>query len=265
MPLGINWCERYLLARKQYPDSHVELEARLGRLTPDPGPRQTKFQNGVHPFFFHRLRQEMDAWEDHGGEWAGKTGPQESVDYFFLVDPPAADVDSVQQLIRQTVTFTTDEKGEPVQQRQFLKKDPLHRHNLRYTGQDANSFETPDLRLSVNVEHRVDPSTLPLSTKTSWVRIKQRRRYLHKPQGATEPIWAFDLTTVWEAETYTQAEILQRQDNPDTTVYEVEVECLHPEFYLNDPQRNKVYLACTFLLKLLNMLDRTKTFQWIPE
>lgn len=169
----------------------VELELRMGR-------------RSGHGFAATVTKEEMDTvlrtiadsnpFHDTQ-EWI------ESHDYFFQHDG---------QMVRSSVTFDVTD----------FSMLTVHVVKKRIARTDAQRF-----RVAAATESPVQAKTLPFATSVDHMRIKQRRSICVRPPELTKPLWRYDFTIVWGADSKQQAELMQRAGPAN---YEVEVEVLAP-------------------------------------
>ena len=110
------------------------------------------------------------------------------------------------------------------------------------------------VRLSVKRERPLDVSQLPGRVdNVTCVRLKQRKRFVHTPARAPAPVFALDVTLVFQADTQEAAWELLRLGA--TSSVEVELECLAAAVYLREVLGGDVArLATSCLLKTVDWL-----------
>lgn len=119
-----------------------------------------------------------------------------------------------------------------------------------------------DIRIAVSSEHTLSKDQLPENAgKPTFVRIKNRRRFLYRPDGCTKPHVAYDFTLSWYGKSYAEAE---RKMEQEQTAYELEIELLHVNELMRMPGRDAINLAASMLLKAADFLGPPDSFSWFP-
>ena len=149
----------------------------------------------------------------------------------------------MEQLIREQIEKKMKNKQHVIHIETIIKDKKGH-VDLRAVGPVASSV--PDVRVGFAHEIDLDPDEIPSVVDPIFVRIKQRKSFMYKS-------WRYDLTRAWEGKTLAEASQKQSQGIPP--VYEVELELLDPDLYINNnPDITAVYIATSLLLKLYDMI-----------
>lgn len=106
-----------------------------------------------------------------------------------------------------------------------------------------------DMRASASLEHPVPASCLPVAVVPSHVRVKTRKRFFLSSRGVSGAAFVFDLSIVFNGRTRSEAEAKQRAG---AAVYEVEVECLDVNGYLESCEDDVSLLALSLVSKALD-------------
>jgi hypothetical protein len=198
----------------------LEIEIRLGRFD------GYHFEAGVSKEFMEAVLRNLQEFEF----WHEETKWVESVDVFHQAGA---------QEIRTSRTVTGPS--------QTLQITHIHKKKIAsvdLTVLGGNSPSPCEARFRVCTE---EPASPPLAaTKPTCYRIKQRKRFLYGRDSSRAPVWAYDLTCSWSGKTLAEAE--QKKAAQQTT-YEVELECLEPERYMDWAGQDEVYLATSMVLK----------------
>ena len=219
----------------------VEVELRFGR-------RDQGFRPGISAEAFQLLEARFDT----GRDWADRRDWHNITVYFHSSSVPGD-----HRKLRTEVTFFPE--GHPEAKRvECTHKEVVCNHDYRTVSMMMDAPATHDLRIAVNVEHAVPPSDIPEITEPHMVHLKTRKCYFYAPTGYEVPVWAYVLTKRWTGRNLLEAKQSQARDTP---VYEVELECLHPE-YLSAIDAGQVaakilYKACD-LLELLSPHNRSE-------
>lgn len=205
-------------------DSFIELEARLGVLSPG-----GRFQSGVRQEDFTRI---VTGLQDYTGWTAPPTPWLETHDYTFKAPSDGTP-------IRITSAGGTE--------RVLVQKSVLGSEDLVCVPMPRGCFRSPshyDIRVSVSQERQLsesDVSTQPVTTQ--YVRIKLRRSFFYK-------MWRMDVTQAWSGETLQEAELVRKNG---VSTNEVEVECIDAAAALH--ASSDEYLAESLMLKISGMLN----------
>jgi len=203
--------------------SHLELELRMGQ-------HAKNFRPGVP----QRVFVALEKWFDTGDRWAFISDWHNIHAYFHGSAIPG---DSSR--IRTEVTFGS---GDGVHT-EHTQKDRVRNFDFCTLACDKTT-ETTDLRLALNVEHRVQQSRVPDDVDPTEVHIKCRKSYRYAPTNWDSPVWEYSLTKRWTGPTLTAAMEARKKSEP---VFEVEIECIDPTYMANHD-------ACDVAVKLLHKI-----------
>ncbi len=247
--------------RKYTQDGRFELEARFGTLSHD---GRLTFQPGVSPEFMAQCLRSVGSFQ----EWHAIRDWEETQDYYYELPPHPEDLRGQGILMRTSVAFRKTGTDEAKIETEHVCKQVRDKQDFRYVANHRVGAVAPpgtDIRVSLNYEEFVPPDTaavtIPPRVQPKYVRIKNRKSFIYQPTHATAPIWSLDFTKSWSGPSRSEAELKQRQNQ---TVYEIEVECLDPHAYMNDPRRDQFYLATSLLLKMRDFLGAEAPFHWEP-
>jgi hypothetical protein len=247
--------------KKLYNDGRFELEARFGTVSQD---GRNSFQPGVTKEFMHQCLQFLDTYPD----WKLVKDWEETHDYYYELPPHPEDLRGQGILVRTSVAFRKqgDSMAEIVTE--HTCKQVRDKQDFRYVANHRMGGMSPpgmDVRVSLNFEEIIPAdsvaTSIPARVQPKYVRIKNRKSFIYQPAHSTVPIWSLDFTKSWSASTRSQAETKQKQQQ---TVYEIEVECLDPYTYMNDPRRDQFYLATSLMLKMRDFVGIDSQFHWEP-
>lgn len=229
------------------PDASVEIEGRLGTLG-----EQGAFNSNVGQQTFCSVLAQLETFP----RWKHVTGWVESHDVFYSLSVPA----EICGLDKATVMQVRTSVGLDAE-KQLVLIHTLKRRLRSVTMQAAalssgssaldgqERLQTPlQARVSVSVEQRLPLEILPVAVTPELVRIKQRKRFLLNSLGVEKPAFAIDMTIVYSGRTKSEAE--QRQALAAEPSFEVEVECLQPQAYLQSCDQDETVLALSLILKL---------------
>jgi hypothetical protein len=219
----------------------VELELRFGR-------REQGFKPGITPEAF----QQLEARFDTGRDWADRRD-WHNITVFFHSSCVPGD----HRKLRTEVTFFPD--GPETKRVECTHKEIVCNHDYRSVSLTHEAQAMTDLRIALNVEHAVPPSDIPEICEPDLVHLKTRKCYFYSPTGYSgPPVWVYVLTKRWTGRTLIEAKQSQARDVP---VYELELECLHPEYLLavdaGQVAAKILYKACD-LLEILTPHDRSE-------
>lgn len=216
----------------------VEFEARLGRFDAT----KSRFIPGVTHDFMNECIGRFESWNG----WYSVEDWKETCDTFFTTDSGAK--------VRTTSDFSPVKRsGHPhithIEKRKIAQADFV-------TESDTYDENTYDVRVALNKEVSRNVDGYP-HVKPDFVRLKQRKSFLYKPEGADEPYWRFDFTLSWEGETAIECDM--NQDAGLKTRYEIEVECTNPHHYIKE--KEKEYVAASLLLKVRKNVMNAADYQ----
>lgn len=245
-------------------EGKFELEARFGTISND---GKNLFQPGVTSDFMHRCLRYLETFED----WKMVKNWEETHDYYYELPPHPEDLRRQGILVRTSVAFKKNVEGKVEIIPEHICKQIRDKQDFKFIdNHKIGAISSPgmDVRVSLNFEEKIPPDNhglnIPPRVQPKYVRIKNRKSFVYQPSHASVPIWSMDFTKSWSAETRSAAETKQKNRN---TVYEIEVECLDPYMYMNDPRRDQFYLATSLMLKLRDLIsiDTVNTeFHWEP-
>lgn len=209
-------------------NSHLELELRFGR-------RAENFRPGVP----QRVFVALEKWFDTGDRW-------ESIADWHNIHAAfhGSAVPGDSSRIRTEATFGS---GDGIRL-EHTQKDRVRNFDF-CTVADRTTDETTDLRLALNVEHRVQKSRVPDDIDTTEVHLKSRKSYRYTPTEWDTPVWEYSLTKRWTGATKTEAYVNRRTVEP---VYEVEIECIDTTYLANNDASN---VAVKLLHKVVHVLS----------
>jgi hypothetical protein len=236
-----------------------ELEFRLGSFT-----TSGQKENGISEQLFYHILDLLKKC----GDWTSIVPKQESHDYFFNVSNQQSNGNKkgpIQKFIsdlsldekiciRSSVTFlpkTLETRVDSVCKRKKMSVDtPIIDFN--------DNTETLYGRFQLSREYFIDGKKLPESVRPTFVRIKQRKSFIHQPKEGGVG-WRIDMTMAWSGKTREEAEINQKLKN---TVYEFECECTGIESIESDIQSGKIYyVVLSMILKIQSFLPSQFKFQ----
>lgn len=211
----------------------VELELRFGK-------RDQGFQPGITPEAFAALESRFDT----GRDWADRR-EWHNINVFFH----SSNVPGDHRKLRTEVTFLPEGHDESTRV-ECTHKECVTNRDYRTVSLSRESHAMTDVRLALNVEHAIPATDIPDITTPHLVHLKTRKCYYYTPTGYSgPPVWAYVLTKRWTGRTLVEAKQSQARDVP---VYEVELECLHPD-YLSAVDSGQV--AAKILYKACDVLE----------
>lgn len=222
--------------------AHLEFEARLGRIVASPDGTR-RFVAGVSAACMARLLAAMETSD----AWLSATPWTQSVDRFYELPSGKS--------VRTSTTVASDRDAPELHIEHVTKTDLAH-VDLTWSGDAVDAY---DVRVSLKEEAPLTEEVPVRVDNVRMVRIKQRRSFIYSDDMV--PLWSFDFTLVWRAETYLDA--LAALKTNTGTLYEVEIECLRPHDYLRKHKSTDV-LALDLLLKVSDIFtagcsDASKT------
>lgn len=223
----------------KYPTGKFELEARLGMYEPSTG----RFVPGVSRAFFEqtlRLFEQFQAWHEVT-DWV------ECVDYYYEI-PGGGSGSGYPTRTARTSVFVSSGGGNITQT--HICKQP---HGTLTFQTESRSRKLYDIRTALNFEEVLVESTLPTRIEPNMVRIKSRKSFLYGRNRDSEPLWSYDMSKVWCAGTKSRAEEDQLKDQ--NTVYDIELELLNPEKYMQVTKQDEMFAASSLLLKMVRVFD----------
>ena len=158
----------------------------------------------------------------------------EIVDYFYTIKQKRN-----KALARTRVSYNTNDL---VTEKVHCIKNKLYDIILSVSNQNNVA-----VKLSLSQEDPIDSSELPQITNTEYVRIQQRRSFLHGG-NPNDQNWKFDFSMTWSGKTKTEAEQAQKQQDP---IFEFEIEIIGKEYF---EKHDDEYLSHSLLLKGLDFL-----------
>lgn len=158
----------------------------------------------------------------------------EIVDYFYTIKQKRN-----KALARTRVSYNTSDL---VTEKVHCIKNKLY--DIILSVSDKNDIA---VKLSLSHEEPIDLSELPQITNTEYVRIQQRRSFLHGG-NPNDQNWRFDFSMTWSGKTKTEAEQAQKQQDP---IFEFEIEIIGKEYF---EKHDDEYLSHSLLLKGLDFL-----------
>ena len=207
------------------PGAELELEARMGIFSSVDG----RFKPGVAPEEMDHIIKLLESC----AEWTSTDDWQESVVYYYTLPDGRS--------VRTTTTTTSAASSGTlfhVQKMAVANPVLLHTSPFKATG-------SQHVRISAGAEVLVSEQDLPASILPTHVRIRQRKSF-------TRGNWRYDLTRVWEGNSYSAVEATQATTAP---IHEVELECTGITDMFKD--LTDVYIATSLLLKVLDLfMDR---------
>jgi len=244
-----------------YPEGKFELEARFGTISND---GKNTFQPGVSREFMDQTLVAVGKFR----QWHLVKDWEETHDYYYELPPHPEDLRGQGILVRTSVAFRKS-VGEPARLvTEHICKQIRDKQDFRFVADNRMGAVSPpgtDVRVTLNFEENIPAdniaTSIPPRVQPKYVRIKNRKSFVYQPSHATVPIWSLDFTKSWSAPTRSEAEMKQRNQQ---TIYEIEVECLDPYTYMNNPQRDQFYLATSLMLKMRDFLLTEYPFHWEP-
>ena len=114
------------------------------------------------------------------------------------------------------------------------------------------------LKLELSQEESFNTYDMPQIANPTYVRIQQRRCFLHggEPNDAN---WKYDFSMTWQANTKTEAEVRQRQQEPS---FEFEIELNGKQYF---ERHDDEYVAQSFLMKALDFVGRRCELQIVSN
>lgn len=250
--------------RPLFSDGQFELEARFGTIAND---GRNTFQPGVTREFLEHCLQCVSLYED----WKAVKDWEQTHDYYYELPPHPEDLRGKGILVRTSVSFVKeggDEEAHIVTK--HMCKHVRDKYDFRYvSGARFAGAHMPhpgmDIRVGLNFEETIPADSvatnIPPRVQPKFVRIKNRKSFIYQPAHSAVPLWSIDFTKSWSAATRSEAELKQKSGQ---TVYEIEVECLDPYMYMNDPRRDQFYLATSLMLKMRDFIGSDSQFHWDP-
>lgn len=219
----------------KYPAGKFELEARLGMYEPSTG----RFVPGVSRAFFEqtlRLFEQFQAWHEVT-DWV------ECVDYYYEIGGNRT---------ARTSVFVKGSGGGSIPEitQNHICKQP---HGVMTFQTESRHCKLYDVRTALNFEEVLSETALPNRIEPNLVRIKSRKSFLYGRNRDSEPLWSYDMSKVWCAGTKSRAEEDQLKDH--NTVYDIELELLNPEKYMQVTKQDEMFAASSLLLKMVRVFD----------
>ena len=128
--------------------------------------------------------------------------------------------------------------------------------------------ETFGARAAAAVERPVRPEEVPVAVRPHLVRIKARKRFLLASRGVERDAFAIDMTVVYDGKSKSEAEAKQRAGDGAGASYELEVECLDVEGYLESCNGDASVLALSLIAKALDFpraLEPGRSLYYMPR
>jgi len=219
----------------KYPTGKFELEARLGMYEPATG----RFVPGVSRAFFEQTLRLFEQYQS----WHEVTDWVECVDYYYEIGGGGSGS------ARTARTSVYVRGGGGVTQTHICKQP----HGSLTFQTESRHRKLYDVRTALNFEEVLVESTLPARIEPNLVRIKSRKSFLYGRNRDSEPLWSYDMSKVWTAATKSRAEEDQLKDH--NTVYDVELELLNPEKYMQVTKQDEMFTASSLLLKIVRVFD----------
>ena len=214
------------------PGAELELEARMGIFSSVDG----RFKPGVAPEEMDHIIKLLESC----AEWTSTDDWQESVVYYYTLPDGRSVRTTTTTTSAATRPTTTTSSSTCVHVQKMAVANPvlLHTSPFKATG-------SQHVRISAGAEVLVSEQDLPASILPTHVRIRQRKSF-------TRGNWRYDLTRVWEGNSYSAVEATQATTSP---IHEVELECTGITDMFKD--LTDVYIATSLLLKVLDLfMDR---------
>jgi hypothetical protein len=222
-----------------------ELEARFGRFHQD-----GRFDPMLPVTDFFRLKAlllQFQGWSRHSELRSRK-------DFFFKT--------SGNQLLRQSVESLHERTTPSV---------PIYKHRVGHINFQLSTNRQFGVRVSLSLEDPVvlDDDSLRFYYKTELVRLKMIRSFEYTPQftpvfsnGSPQPLWRYDLCTVWSGTTYAEAEHCQRisgiesnhRESSNNTSVETSDKTSHEASALSDKT------SCEFEIECINVSNAINQF-----
>jgi len=215
----------------KYPAGKFELEARLGMYETS----TDRFVPGVSkPFFEQTLRlfEQYQAWHEVT-EWT------EYVDYYYPLNNT--------KTARTSVSISKN--NNIITQVHIAKQN----HGTLTFQTESRHRKLYDVRTALNFEETLPESLLPTRIEPNLVRIKSRKSFFYGRNRDSEPLWSYDMSKVWTASTKSRAEADQMNDH--NTIYDIELELLNPEKYMQVTKQDEMFAAASLLLKMVRVFD----------
>lgn len=226
-------CLRNCLALNQ---SSVEIEGRLGSLSGD------GFRGGVGKEAHARVEEVLSGYSG----WTRVQDWVETRDVYYEIRVEGG---SVKQVRTEVSAHDNTIKCKHV------VKTPLEKVDLVLRRTDGETENLPfqiDARVCVSTEEALQENCIPCAVCPKHVRVKQRKSFFLRSNGAGEETFRFDITRVWAGSTYKEAE--RKQMEKSDPLYEIEVECMSPLAYLASCEGDYACLALSLLMKLQDIL-----------
>ena len=210
-----------------------ELELRFGKI------RNNKFEPGITRCmtddFITRLQTNVRMTTD---EW------NEFVDFFYPVQRGGKKLVARSRVSYDTNYFNTNQS--------HCFKTKLKNIVISVLQHDIA------FKLELSQEEPFETYDMPQIANPTFVRIQQRRCFLHGgvPNDAN---WKYDFSMTWHADTKTEAELRQRQQEPS---FEFEIELNGKQYF---ERHDDEHVAQSFLMKALDFVGRRCELQIVSN
>ena len=255
----VNEAKQFLETQK------VEIEGRLGRVTSN-----GEFSSNVGADSFCSVLHLLESYK----KWDRIEDWRDIHDIFYTIAlSTGIDKGDFPRNVQVRTTVGVQNNGHAVTN---ILKHKIKQADFALRGEDSmscalaaentNLIDPVNARISASVETELTQDLIPVAVVSDLVRIKQRKTFYLKSEGIDEATFAFDVTIVFTGKTKTEAEEAQKSNiNPS---FEIEIECLQPQKYLEMCDGDGFCLAMSILAKLLDFashLNHGRMVTYIPR
>ena len=241
------------------PGEDFEMEARLGKFDKVAG----KFRPGVTKEFMDNCISVFNKWKG----WTDVTPWTQTEDTFYTVHNTqyrtttdyTTSSPTIRHVIKDRISsadFETSINKDCDNSKRAYKDTEHDTYCENWSNDLLDKFELYDLRICLSKEKTVCSPPVSIVVPDR-VRIKIRKSFKYTPFKCGHPFWSFDFTISWNG--VDMVDVDRNQSNAENTSYEVELECLNPQFYMNTASVTVAYLIASFIVKIKNDIMRWGT------
>ena len=237
----VNEARPYLAS--QNPKEIVEINARLGVWTAN------SFDSNIGTDMFCAILHLMDSYSrwSHTKDWA------ESQDVFYTLSLPSTGGDNQRVQVRTSVSSDNGQHTVCHVVKKRIKDVDFELQSMDHgscaLGTDTRSLvHDVSAKITSSLKKHLPADILPVAVTPDVVRIKRQKRFFLTSLGIEGDCFVFDCTITYSGRSKSEAE--QNQKHNQNPTFEIEIECLASEAYLNLCSNEGTCLSLSLLLKL---------------